>query len=111
MKNAQILLALIGTWLFYILFLGWYRHFFKNKRTVLHSVEQMKDFFNPYNRFLNTAVKRLWLESEIPFPMTVEERPSWWRPVDDIKVFNRESTYTLGTSGAINITKTKHYVY
>lgn len=111
MKDTWYLICLLASWLFYILFQGWYYHFFQNKRTVLHSVEQMNDFYNPYNRSLNNAVNRLWTESDIPFPMTVEERPSWWRPVDDIKVFNRETTYRLGKCDEIKITKTKNYVY
>lgn len=111
LKDTQFVLALLGAWLFYILFLGWYRHFFKNKRTVVHNSEQMINFRSPYERFRNDAVNQLWIKSDIPFPMTIEERPSWWRPVNDVKVFNREFTYTLGKGDEITITKTKNYVY
>lgn len=36
--------ALLGTWLFYILFIGWYRHFFKPKMWI-GTREQVKEGF------------------------------------------------------------------
>lgn len=111
-KDTQFLIALLAGWLFYILFLGWYRRWFAVKRVVLHNGDQLVEYRKTvYNGHVIRAVNELWVKSDIPFPMTIEERMSWWRPVEEYKFFNRELTYTFGDDKNIISKKTKNYVY
>lgn len=96
----------------YILFYGWYRHWFAVKRTVFHNAEQLVEYRKKSrNKYVIKAINQLWVKSDIPFPMTVEERLSWWRPVEEYKFFNRELTYTFDDEYNIVSSKTKNYRY
>ncbi|QXO10049.1 hypothetical protein pEaSNUABM37_00088 [Erwinia phage pEa_SNUABM_37] len=104
--------AIIGAWILYILFYGWYRRWFAINRTVLHNGDQLVEYRKTlYNKHLIKAVNQLWAKSDIPFPMTIEERMCWWRPVEEYKFFNRELTYTFDKEWNIVSNKTKNYVY
>lgn len=110
--DLKFTVALLGGWLLYILFYGWYRRWFDVERVVLHNGDQLVEYRKTlYNKHVISAVNQLWVKSDIPFPMTIEKRMCWWRPVEEYKFFNRELTYTFGKKWALVSNKTKNYVY